>query len=58
MKLGGDFWCAIVVADFALLFALWFCCFLFDAAIEAVEGGGYLFFFLWSPRQGFIQEFQ
>jgi hypothetical protein len=28
-----------------LVFALWFCCFLFDAAIAAVEGGGYLFFF-------------
>ncbi len=50
MKLGGDFWCAIVVADFALLFALWFCCFLFDAAIAAVEGGGYLFFFSLVPK--------
>jgi hypothetical protein len=28
-----------------LVFALWFCCFLFDAAIAAVEGGVYLFCF-------------
>jgi hypothetical protein len=32
------------------LFALWFCCFLFDAAIAAVEGGGYLSFFSLVPK--------
>jgi hypothetical protein len=47
-----------VVADFASCLLCWFCCycFLFDAAIAAVEGGGYLFF-LWPPRQDSYKSF-
>jgi hypothetical protein len=56
----GDFWCAIVVADFAscLLcgFVVVVVCFLFGAAIAAVEGGGYLFF-LWPSRQDSYKSF-
>ncbi len=54
MKLGDFFCCAILVVDFASCLLLWFCCFLFDAAIAAVESCGYLFFFVPLAPQGRI----